>query len=151
MLFTRFMCHNRDAVISKNLRALCFGAGKPMRKPFALIIEDDEYLALIFTMAVQQAGFETETIQHGATAQTRLNNTRPDLVILDLHLPQVSGEKLLEQIRSDNRLKDTRVVLATADALRSETLRDRANLVLLKPISFEQLTNLTSRFASALV
>jgi two-component system phosphate regulon response regulator PhoB len=122
-----------------------------MTKPFALIVEDDEYLAMIFTMALQQAQFDTETIQDGNTARTRLKETTPNVVILDLHLPQVSGDKLLQQIRGDRRLDNTRVLLATADALMAERLRDQADLVLLKPISFEQLSALAARFAPRMV
>ena len=99
-----------------------------------MIIEDDEYLAKIFTMALEQAKFETETIMRGHTAQIRLKEATPDLVILDLHLPQVSGEELLRQIHNDPRLANTKVMLATADALRAERLRGQADLVLLKPI-----------------
>jgi CheY-like chemotaxis protein len=70
-------------------------------------------------------------------------------VVLDLHLPHVSGEDLLAQIRSDDRLAHTRVMLATADPLMAESLRAKADLVLIKPISFSQLRDLSKRLRSA--
>jgi DNA-binding response OmpR family regulator len=114
-------------------------------KPLALIIEDDSQLADIFTYALQTAGFETETIQDGQTARARLADTAPTVVVLDLHLPHVSGEELLRQIRADKRLAQTRVILATADALTASHLRQDADLVLLKPISVSQLSDLAAR------
>ena len=82
----------------------------------------------------------------GAVAQKRLEEIIPDLIVLDLHIPNVPGNILLKQIRADERLKETRVFLATADANMAEQLRDQAELVLLKPIGFAQLRELAERF-----
>ncbi len=73
-------------------------------KPLALIIEDNQDQNLIFTAALDQAGFETESILEGSTAQTRLKEIVPNVIVLDLHIPGVHGEILLGQIRSDQRL-----------------------------------------------
>jgi len=116
-----------------------------MENPLALIIEDDESLSFIFTSALKQAEFETEPILDGAAALARLAETTPAIILLDLHLPNVSGKEILGQIRSAPHLEHSRVVLVTADALLAESLRDQADLVLLKPISFEQLQILASR------
>lgn len=62
-----------------------------------------------------------------------------------MHLPNVSGNILLKQIRADERLKKTRVVVATADAQMGESLRGEADLVLIKPITFTQLRDLSFR------
>ena len=91
-----------------------------MTNPLALIIEDNKQLATIFAQTLQLAEFKTETIFDGTTSLARLAETIPALVILDLHLPGTSGEKILEQIRADTRLAKTRVILATADALLAE-------------------------------
>lgn len=117
-------------------------------KPLALIIEDESNLGLIFTKALELAGCETELIQNGNEAQERLQSIVPDVVVLDLHLPTVSGKDILAQIRHDPRLVNTSVVLATADARLAELLRDQVQLTLIKPISFEQLRNLTKRLIS---
>ena len=63
-----------------------------MNNPFALIIEDDEDLSLIFSEALTAAQFETEVIQDGGSAVARLAETTPDVVVLDLHLPNISGK-----------------------------------------------------------
>lgn len=112
----------------------------------ALVIEDDQDLSSIFTDALKAAGYQVETIRDGAVAQQRLKETNPEIVILDMHLPNVEGGKLLEQIRADERLVKTRVILATADALLGEYYEKKADLVLVKPISFSQLRDLTARY-----
>ncbi len=116
-----------------------------MTHSLALIIEDDKKLAEIFAQALKAAGYQTEGIQDGQEALERLTEITPAVVVLDLHLPRVSGKDILRQIRADARLAKTRVMLATADPLMAETLRDTADLVLLKPISFNQLRDLAAR------
>jgi CheY-like chemotaxis protein len=74
-----------------------------------------------------------------------LANLTPALVVLDLHLPHVSGKTLLRQIRADERLRETRVILTTADALMAAHLDEEADVVLLKPVSVTQLRDLATR------
>ena len=113
--------------------------------PKALIIEDYVDQAIVFDTAVKMAGFETEMIVDGALAQERLKEVVPDLIILDLHMPGVTGEQLLKQIRADARMEKTRVIIASADALRAQQLSSQVDMVLLKPISFTQLNQLAGR------
>jgi two-component system cell cycle response regulator DivK len=116
-----------------------------MSKPLALIIEDEEMLATIFEQALAMAGYETEVVRDGLLAQGRLAEVVPDVVTLDLHLPNVSGEELLAQIKADGRLVKTKVIIATADARLGEYLDKKADLVLIKPIRFSQLRDLAAR------
>jgi len=120
-----------------------------MSDSFALIIEDDEDLSVIFSEALQAAGFDTEIARAGDTALARLAVTSPEVVVLDLHLPRVAGMDILHQIRADPRLAGTRVIVATAHPRMAESLRDEADLVLLKPISFSQLRDLAAILGSA--
>jgi CheY-like chemotaxis protein len=116
-----------------------------MSKPLALIVEDNVDLAAILASALQMSGFEVETIHDGARALARLAEIVPALVILDLHLPHLSGANALRQIQTDRRLLNTRVVIATADAAMADELRDKADLVLLKPVSITQIRELAAR------
>ncbi len=118
----------------------------------ALVIEDDIDLSTIFTEAMQTAGFEVETIRDGSKAQARLAEAIPDLIILDLHLPNVSGKEILAQIRADARLAKARIILATADARLADMLDETEKdlLVLVKPISFGQLRDLARRLKDSL-
>jgi len=113
----------------------------------ALIIEDNRELAIIFSQALQAAGFATGIILDGDQALARLAITTPDVVVLDLHMPRVSGAEILRRIRTDARLAGTRVIIATADMRATDMLQDQADLVLIKPVSFTQLRDLAGRLA----
>jgi DNA-binding response OmpR family regulator len=117
--------------------------------PLALIIEDDIDLASIFSDALQAAEFRTEIIIDGAVAERRLKEVVPQLVVLDLHLPHVSGELLLRQIRSTPVLAGVKVVIASADPITADLLSSESDLVLVKPVSFGQLRDLAQRLRSA--
>jgi DNA-binding response OmpR family regulator len=114
--------------------------------PLALVVEDDFDAATIFAKALEAVGFSTEVIREGDTALKRLEEIVPHLVLLDLHLPNVGGKEILTNIRADARLAHTRVIIASADPRTADTLQDIADLVLIKPISFSQVRDLTARF-----
>lgn len=116
-----------------------------LQKPIALIIEDDEDLSIIFSEALNSAGFQTEIIRNGRLAMERLAVVTPEIVSLDMHLPEISGVDLLKYIRSEKRLALTNVVVTTADAVMAEQVRETADFVLVKPITFGQLRDLTAR------
>ncbi|MFL7791702.1 MAG: PleD family two-component system response regulator [Anaerolineae bacterium] len=119
-----------------------------MSKSLAFIIEDHLDAATIFSEALKAASFETEIIRSGDVALERLANTVPDMVILDLNLPQVSGAEILARIRTDERLSKTCVIVATAHPQLADTVQGEADLVLLKPISFTQLRSLAIRLGT---
>jgi DNA-binding response OmpR family regulator len=114
-------------------------------KPLALVIEDDGPHANLFSEALQKAGFVVEIIPDGKTAMYRLANSVPTVVVLDINLPYISGDKILYYIRGDTRLAKTRVIIASANTLTASDLRNEADLVLIKPISYHQLSDLAAR------
>jgi len=121
---------------------------KKQSQPLALIIEDEDQLADIFTQAMKLADFETEIIADGQKAIEALANLNPAVVILDLYLPGASGDKVLAYIRSERHLEKVIVVLTTFDSLLADNLREQSDFVLLKPVSFSQLRDLGLRLRS---
>jgi len=120
-----------------------------MEPRIALIIDDDAGVAEIYAEALRQAGFATEIIQNGRLAQRRLAQIIPAVVLLDLRLPEVSGEALLAAMKADRRLARTRVIVATGESHRAEALQPLADLVLVKPVSYDQLAELAHRLRAA--
>jgi CheY-like chemotaxis protein len=118
-------------------------------KPVALIIEDNEDQNLVFTNALMQAGYKTESVHDGPTAMKRLSEVIPDMVILDLHIPGINGGLILREIRNDPRSQHAHVIIVSADAEFASSLQAQVDLVLLKPVSFTQLSLLASRFLDA--
>jgi diguanylate cyclase (GGDEF)-like protein len=114
-------------------------------KPFALIIEDDRDIVALFRHVMDLAGYRTEIILNGKAAADYLAQTRPDIVLLDLGLPGISGVELLAIMHADERLKDVPVVVITAHTHLIETLPVQPTLTLIKPVNIEQMTNLIQR------
>jgi CheY-like chemotaxis protein len=118
-----------------------------MNRPFIMIVEDDIELSDIISTVLQGSGLNTETVRDGGLAFDRIAATEPDVILLDMHLPNVSGSEILTSIRSTPKLSQTRVVITTADALIGRANEDKADLVLIKPITFDQILNLTTRLS----
>lgn len=119
-----------------------------MARPIAFVAEDDRDLSTVFAEAVRAAGFECVPLYTGAEARLKLADQAvvPALIILDLHLPGVTGVELVDLIFSQPHLKTAQVIIASADERLAETLQHRDLMFLLKPISFVQLRDLVTRF-----
>ena len=115
----------------------------------ALIIEDDLRLGAIYDTVLRQAGYETEIIQRGDEALQRLQRVSPSLILLDIHLPYVSGIDLLKVIRVTESLAKTPVIVLTADIYVAQTLEDQADYVLIKSFGVSRLRELVTKLASA--
>ena len=119
--------------------------------PIAMVVEDNEDLNAIFSSALESAGYVVKSVYDGLTARELLTEIAPSIITLDLHMPGISGEAVLEYIRNEDRLKDMRVIVATADARAADALEPQPELVLLKPISFSQLSQIANRLSSGWV
>jgi CheY-like chemotaxis protein len=92
-------------------------------------------------------GFDVELVSEGRAAEQRLKDgPAPFIVLLDMHLPYISGADLLTNIiKKDERFEETIVIITTADARMGEAYTDQVDFVMIKPISFVQLRDLTNR------
>lgn len=116
-----------------------------MEKPFALIVEDDRDIVALFRHVLDLAGYRTEIVLHGKVAAEHLAKSTPDIVLLDLGLPGMTGGEILAMMRADERLKNVPVVIITANAHLVEALPVAPQLVLIKPVNIEQMSNLIQR------
>jgi DNA-binding response OmpR family regulator len=110
-----------------------------MNRYAILVVEDDTELGDVITFILREAGFETELVRDGATAFKRISEQRPDLVMLDLHLPNVSGVEILNAIRSDPRLLKTRIMVTTADTRLARACEGKVDQIFVKPYSVGDL------------
>ncbi len=111
-----------------------------MTQPYALIIEDDPKLGIIYQTALQQAGYDSDLDDNGNHYRALLDTRRPDLVLLDLHLPYAFGGDILNEIRA--KFPDMIVAVITADFIKAKTLTGRADHILVKPVSVASLLRL---------
>jgi DNA-binding response OmpR family regulator len=119
-------------------------SGSPMEN-LAFIIEDNPDISELFKRALIAAGFHVEIIQDGGEAMLRLKTASPTLVILDMHLPKLNGGVILMYIRTHEHLKNTKVIVATADSQMGESYDYMADIVLQKPVTFSQLRDYALR------
>ena len=116
-----------------------------MEKPLALIVEDDRDIVALFRHVLDVAGYQTEIVLDGKDAMDRLGVILPHIVLLDLQLPRMSGVEILKRMRDDERLKRVPVVVITAYAPYADSLPVEPDLLLLKPVDINQLSNLVQR------
>jgi Response regulators consisting of a CheY-like receiver domain and a winged-helix DNA-binding domain len=76
-----------------------------------LFVEDDDVVARIYSGKLSVAGFEVTRAPDGLEALKLLGHSAPDLVVLDILMPKMSGVEVLQHIRSDPRLKSTKVIV----------------------------------------
>jgi CheY-like chemotaxis protein len=106
-----------------------------------ILIVDDEFGVLeVLEFILNDAGFKVVSALNGQEALARLEETRPDLAIVDFMMPILDGNGVIKAIRSDNRLRDIPIILVSA--LPEETIRERCDgytTFLRKPYKTEQL------------
>jgi CheY-like chemotaxis protein len=111
--------------------------------PWILIVDDDPVIRDVWTAALRQAGFRTAAARDGVEALERLRTLLPDLMILDLRMPELGGTAVLELVRQRPTL--ARIpVLVISGFLDEEPVLDRGLHVvgrLPKPQSLEAVVD----------
>lgn len=82
-------------------------------KPKILIIEDDGFLLQMYSEKLDIEGYEVSSALDGAKGLKMALSQKPDLIILDLKLPELDGFQILERIRKDKKTKTIPVIVLT--------------------------------------
>jgi CheY-like chemotaxis protein len=112
-------------------------------QPTALIVEDDDALRKLFVVALALEGFRVVEASDGLEALQLVEKDPPDLIVLDLGLPYLSGHEVLSEIRAHGHTRDIPIVVATASTENLDHL-DVA-CVVRKPVTLETLTAVVRR------
>lgn len=88
-----------------------------------LIVEDEAPIRTLISFACAGAGFEIECTDSAVTAQRIVEENRPDLVLLDYMLPELSGVEWLEKLHADPKTKDLPVIMLTARGSESDRVK----------------------------
>lgn len=78
-----------------------------------VLVEDDKLLSEMYQAALISEGFQCSVAYDGAAGLDLISHTQPDLVLLDLMLPQMSGDEVLAHMRTADRTKGTKVMIMT--------------------------------------
>ena len=94
-----------------------------MSEPLVLVADDDDDILLLVTTRLRRDGFEVVAARDGDGALALVRAQRPHVAVLDIGMPGLDGLEVLAQIRADEGLRDTRVLLLTAKAQESDVRR----------------------------
>lgn len=112
------------------------------RKKKILIIEDDMHLAGITKLILEKKGYEASIADNGETGLMTARRDNPDLIILDLCLPKLKGEEVCREIRRDEKMNSTPIIMVTAKDLDADRIIGRvigANCYMTKPFEMAEL------------
>jgi DNA-binding response OmpR family regulator len=118
----------------------------------AVLIVDDEYgLAEMVRELLSMSGYDVATAINGQVALDTLQHSHPDLILLDVMMPIMSGNELIKHIKSSDVHRDIPVIMMSAagrDALDDEVAPLMAGF-LQKPFTFRELTSALRRVMPA--
>ena len=77
------------------------------------IIEDDPAISQMYRMKLEAEGFSVQLANNGARGVSLVDDYQPDIILLDLAMPEMNGEEALKLIRNRDKSKDTPVIILT--------------------------------------
>jgi len=119
----------------------------PIEHPYAMVVEDNILLANMFSRTLADIDYYVRVMNDGREALEWLVyvDDVPDVILLDMHLPNVSGEKILNVISDDPRFENCYIMIISADVRMAEMLSPKADFVLSKPVDLVSLQQMTHR------
>ncbi len=112
------------------------------RKPRVLIIEDDEYSSEALEHLLNAEGYEACVAADAVSGYCSARRSRPDIIVLDLGLPDFDGRRLIEKLRGNRVLREVPILVVTGESL--ATLPSAADLgadyYLTKPVTFDDFS-----------
>lgn len=110
-----------------------------------LVVDDDPEIVDMLVEVLERDGrFEVQTASTGFDAGMRTREFRPDLIILDFMLPDINGNAVCRSIRSDQTLRDVRIIIVSGVVDRTHVqklLDDGADDFIQKPFNIQHLIN----------
>ena len=116
------------------------GNGVPRSRPLVLVVEDDTQLARLYCASLTLRGITCLRVADGFTALRSIEEERPDLILLDLNLPAVSGFNVLRDLASNPATSGVPVIVVTG-VEPTPQLPD-AMVVLCKPCDPDHVANI---------
>ena len=122
---------------------------EPVKNKIILVIEDSKTSRKVISLVLKRQGYGIVEATRGSEGLAELVNVLPDLVLLDVMLPDMDGYQILSKIRSDERLKEVPVVMLTgkrSSVDRMKGIASGANEYLTKPFDPAKLIKVIERF-----
>ena len=123
-----------------------------MDQKTVLIIEDEEDAAELFAEMMRVSGFRVLKTSKSAPAIAMMTADKPDVVLLDIMMPEISGLDILRQMRRDPNLANIPVIMVTAKGMPADIkngMEAGASTYLTKPVGFMELKEAVERILGA--
>jgi len=105
-----------------------------------LIIDDDEDFQTILKMSLHQSGFKVRSLYHGEITNTLHEQPVPDIILLDIDLPDGNGVEVSKRLKSNTFTKDIPVIMVSANPFLDELCKEAgANDYVQKPFALKTL------------
>ena len=117
-----------------------------------LIVEDNELNMKLFHDLLDAHGYRTLQTRNGIDALRLAREARPDLILMDIQLPEVSGLEVTKWLKEDDALRSIPIVAVTAFAMKGDEERIRqggCEAYIAKPISVPEFIATVRRFIGA--
>ncbi len=117
-----------------------------------LIVEDNELNMKLFNDLLDAHGYRTLQTRNGMEALSLAREHRPDLILMDIQLPEVSGLEVTKWLKEDDDLREIPVIAVTAFAMKGDEERIRqggCEAYISKPISIPMFLDTIRQFAGA--
>ena len=113
-----------------------------------LIVDDEPDLVRVTSFRLKKMGYNVSVGTDGNQALSLIESERPDLVLLDLRLPEIDGLEACRRVKADPKLKDIPIILFTASTneINENVKTCGADGYLIKPFNQEQLTAELKKF-----
>jgi len=109
-------------------------------RPRILVVDDEEDVRVLHSRVLREKGYEVDEARNGQEALQKLGTTAPDLMVLDLMMPEVDGWEVLRRLRDYPDPPPVVIVTALGDyASLSRGIREGASAYLIKPFRFNEL------------
>jgi CheY-like chemotaxis protein len=113
-----------------------------------LIADDNADLRSIFARSFAHRKYNVRVAKDGVEAVSELEQEIPDVLVLDVNMPRMSGLDVLTHVRTQRRLKALKVILVTGNYIAAESPEaEMADIVLVKPVSTHELVRMAERLA----
>ncbi|TYQ29752.1 response regulator [Pseudanabaena sp. UWO310] len=92
----------------------------PNRSPLILVVEDAPDNQVLVEQVFQDSGYQVTCIQDGQAALDWLETNHPDLILLDLSLPEIDGWEVARQLKASDRTAKIPIIAVTAHAMKGD-------------------------------
>jgi len=119
-----------------------------MDQKTVLIIEDEEDAAELFAEMMRVSGFRVVKTSKSTPAISLMSSEKPDVILLDIMMPEISGLDILRQMRREPELANIPVIVITAKSMPSDIkngMEAGASTYLTKPVGFLELKDAVER------